>query len=246
MNISKHLFLSSVCAFMCAAAMAETAEFFESAFAAPASEKLVAQGQKAAELIGYEKPLEVASPKKAGIEINPVNKFIYGQINPQTQRAVIVANPEWLSLMPEEQQFFLMARALMLLTEAKPFSMQVIPYLFIILAFFLGLGFFFLLGKTALKNQKIWLRVILAIVLARACEFLVTNKLEAMVMRSLGKRFDIDVLESVIQKTHNRDAAIKALETYDAGIEEEYPNDPKYWTPYKGLFKEYAEALKKS
>ena len=113
--------LALLCMFNVLAASAKTAEFFENVFAAPASEKLVAQGQKAAELIGYEKAVEMASPKKAGIEINPLNKFIYGQINPQTQNALIVANPEWLSLMPEEQQFFLIARALMRLKEGTPF-----------------------------------------------------------------------------------------------------------------------------
>ena len=110
----------------------------------------------------------------------------------------------------------------------------------------LSISLFFALGKTSLKNQKIWIRVILVIILAIASELLITDRIEAVVVRYLNRRFEINILELTVQKSNNREAAIKALEFYNASIEEEYPNDPKFWTPFKGIFKEYAEVLKKS
>jgi hypothetical protein len=245
MNMRKNI-LIIIGAFACASAAAKTAEFFENAFAAPASEKLIAQGQKAAELIGYEKAVEMASPKKAGIEINPLNKFIYGQINPQTQNAVIVANPEWLSLMPEEQQFFLIARALMMLKEVQPFSMKMVHYAYMVLSFLLVIGLFFLFRKTVLKNQKTWISILAAFVSTIALEFFCLDPLEAKLLLYLGSQHNKTVNELVVQKTQDREAGIKALEFYDAAVEKEYAEDPKFWASLKGLLGSHAEALKKN
>ncbi len=242
--------ISSILALLCMvnvlAVSAKTAEFFENVFAAPASEKLVAQGQKAAELIGYEKAVEMASPKKAGIEINPLNKFIYGQINPQTQNAVIVANPEWLSLMPEEQQFFLIARALMMLKEVQPFSMKMVHYGYMVLSFLLVIGLFFLFRRIVLKNQKAWISILAALVSALALEFLCFDPLEAKLLLYMGCQHNKTVNELVVQKTQDREAAIKALEFYDAAVEKEYAEDQKFWASLKGLLGSQAEALKKN
>jgi hypothetical protein len=245
MNMRKNI-LIIIGAFVWATAAAKTAEFFENVFAAPASEKLVAQGQKAAELIGYEKAVEIASPKKAGIEINPLNKFIYGQINPQTQNAVIVANPEWLSLMPEGQQFFLIARALMRLKEGTPLPMKAVHYGYMVLSFLLVIGLFFVLRKTVLKNHKVWMSILGAFVMTIALEFLCFDPLEAKLLQYLGLQHDKNINELIVQKTQDREAAIKALEFYDAAIEEEYPKDQKFWAISKGLLGSQAEALKKN
>lgn len=225
---------------------AKMVEHPENAYSVQASQDIVALAQKAATIVDFDPYYEIGMPTKAGIAINPLSNFVVYGTSPLTKNSFIIVNPEWLAKMPEEQQLFFFVRNFLTFKEGRPLSMKVVPYLYILFSILLSIFLFFVLGKTVLKNQKIWIRVLVVFGFLAASELLITDKLEVATLRYLGKRFDISILEQVVQRTHNRDAAIKALEFYDASIQKEVPNDEKFWAPYKNLFAEYAQELKKN
>ncbi len=234
------------CLTVLSSVQAKMVEHPENAYSVQASQDLVALAQKAATIVDFDTYYEIGMPTKAGIAINPLSNFVVYGINPLTKNPFIIANPEWLAKMPEEQQLFFFARNFLTFKEGKPLLMKVVPYLYILFSILLSIFLFFALGKTPLKNQRIWVRVLLVIALMMASELLITDRLEAAMLRYLGKRFDINILELVVQKTKDRDAAVKALEFYDSSIQDEAHNDEKFWAPYKNLFAEYAQELKKN
>jgi len=54
----------------------------------------------------------------------------------------------------------------------------------------------------------------------------------------------MQINEKIVQKTGDREAAIKALETLQRGVAQELKNDETFWTPYKTVFQDYADAQK--
>lgn len=246
MTIKKVIIKSVFCITTLSNIQATMIEYKEDAYSAQAPQEIIDLAQKAADLIGFDGAYELVVPKRAGIEINPLNKFLTYGTNPSTKNHFILVNPEWLAKMPEGQQLFFFVRNFLTFKEGRPFSMKVVPYLYILFSILLSIFLFFILGKTVLKNQKIWVRLLVVLGLMVVSELLITDRLEAAMLRYLGKRFDINILEQAVQKTENRDAVIKALEFYDTSIQEEAQNDEKYWAPYKGLFVGYAQELKKN
>ncbi len=221
-------------------------EFTQDVSAMQAPQEIIIVAQKAAELVNFVADYEIAVPTVMGIEMNPLNKFTWVTTNQLTKRPLIIVNPDWFGKMPKEQQIFLLARNFLVFKEGKTLLMQVLPYLYILLSLLLVFLFFWLLGKTPLKNQKTWVRVLLALLLAGACEPLFLDKLYADLLRHLGRRYDVHILKSVVEKTKDKDAAIKALELFDDSINAELKIEEKFWTPYKGLFGLYAQELKRN
>ena len=124
--------------------------------------------------------------------------------------------------------------------------MKAVHYGYMVLSFLLVIGLFFVLRRTVLKNHKVWMSILAAFVMTIALEFLCFDPLEAKLLQYLGLQHDKNINEQIVQKTQDREAAIKALEFYDAAIEEEYPKDQKFWAILKGLLGSQAEALKKN
>lgn len=48
-----------------------------------------------------------------------------------------------------------------------------------------------------------------------------------------------------VEKTLNKDSAIKALEFFDSSIKEDLKNGENLWIPYENIFGNYANELKK-
>lgn len=98
---------------------AKTIEFIEDVYAIQAPQEIVALAEKAAALVGFEKPYEVAVPQKAGVQINPWNKFAAYGINPKTNNPFIIINPQWFSKIPENQQLFWLSRCFITLEQGE-------------------------------------------------------------------------------------------------------------------------------
>jgi len=106
--------------------------FTEDPYTMQASGNIVALAQRSAAIMNFEGTYEVVEPKKAGIEINPWNKFIGHGVNPQTQNNFIVVNAEWFKGIPEDQQLFLLCRSFAYFKEGSSSSlMRMLPYIFI-------------------------------------------------------------------------------------------------------------------
>ena len=76
------IFINGVCA--------KTVEYVEDAYTMQASKEIVKIVEKAALLVDFNDEYQVVSPKKAGIQINPWNKFLGQAINPQTKNPFIM------------------------------------------------------------------------------------------------------------------------------------------------------------
>ena len=69
------------------------------------------------------------------------------------------------------------------------------------------------------------------------------DKIENTLKQSASFKHSVNVLQSAIQKTGNKDAAVSALRKYDASINAEIENGELFWLAHKDLFKKYADAL---
>lgn len=225
---------------------AKIVELAEDAYAQQAPENVVAIAEKAAALVDFNTPYEIAVAKKAGVEVNPSNKFIAYNINPVTKNPLILVNPEWFFKIPEDQQLFLLGRSFLILHQGTtPFTIKIIPYLFILLSIFLILFLFWALGKTALKQQKPLLRALIAYGIITVCNLTFFNTLQVKTIQYFARRYDTQIHELVLKKTKDRDAAIKALEYFDSSIKNEIKNGETFWAPYENIFESYAQNLKK-
>jgi hypothetical protein len=221
-------------------------EFIENPYAMQAPQELVDRVDTVAQMLNFDKPYEVAVPKKAGLQVNPVNKFInYDQSNPQTQNPYIILNPDWLLKLPEDQQTFWLARAFLRFEHGMvPLHVRVAPFLLGLLNLAIMVLLYFALARTQFASYKKWMRIVAVFVLMGICNVLFINKLHLKFIRYLGMRHDHAINEMVVGKTGNREAAIKALESFSAEIKKEVENGQAFWKPYEAFYVEYADALK--
>lgn len=225
---------------------AKMVPFQEDAYMQQAPENLIALAEKAATAVDFTSDYEVIAPKKAGIEINPWNKFIGYGSNPVTHNPFVTINPEWFSNIPEDQQLFLLGRNFLFLKYGvTPKSFTIIHYGLIIISLLLLILVFYVLGKTTLKNQKIWVKILIAGVLVGAFESLVLNSLEVKLKHYYGKLYDQEMHERAVQKFGSRQSAIQALEFLDASLKDEIKKGETLFKPYENLFENYAQSLKK-
>ena len=247
MNRIKNIFLMNVFTYLVlvVGAQAKMVPFQEDGYMLQAPENLLAVAEKVANIVDFTADYEVVVPKKAGIEINPWNKFIAYGTNPLTKNFFMVINPEWFNKLPEDQQLFLVGRNFLILKlGVTPLSFTVIFYAFIIISLLLLVCIFLIFSKTVLKNQKIWIRILLACALVGVMEFMLLDPLERKLKLHYGKLYDKKIHESVVEKTKNRDAAIKALEYLDSSIKDEIKKGETLFVPYENLFETYAQQLK--
>ncbi|MFA6066760.1 MAG: hypothetical protein WC707_06285 [Candidatus Babeliaceae bacterium] len=225
-------------------AHAKMVEFAEDGYLIQAPEAVTTIAARAAQLVDFDNNYEIAAPKKAGIQINPWNKFAVYGIHPQSKNPFMIINPEWLLNIPQAQQDFLLARYFMVFKQGvTPLSLKIIPYVVMLFAFCLTLAIFWLLGKTPLINKPA-LRVLAAFCIATIFNLLVTNKVQVKVTKYFGAQFDMQIIKMTVQKTGNRDAAIKTLELLDTAVKDELKTDKIFWAPYEHMFENYAKELK--
>lgn len=236
------LFTATLC--MTIAIHAKMVEFAENTYAMQAPTELIALAHKAAERIGFTDAYEIAVPKKAGL--TGWNRFAVGGSNTQTKNAYVLVNPSWFNQIPEEQQIFLLARAMLFHTHgiASPYS----TYITILAIFFSLLSIislFWLLGKTPLITYNPAFRLILAYLITIGLEKLITQPLLSKVQAYAGLQHDIFVSRLTAEKLGDRDAAIKALERYDASIKEAVSNGEALFKPFEHTFAQIIAGLQK-
>ena len=226
---------------------AKTVGYFEDVYAMQAPASLVAKAEKVAELVDFTADYELVVPKKAGVQVNPWNKFVAFGINPQTQNPFMVINEQWFSTMPEDQQEFFLARNLLILKHGTtPLTVKITPFLFSLLLMVLYLLFYWGLGHTPLATQKRWKKMVMVMCIGAICNLTFLNALQLKCIRYLSARYDQHINAMVVQKTNNKEAAIKALEYAQETITNELKNGESFWKPYATSFADYAQDLKKS
>ncbi len=245
MNILKNCALI-FCMLISYNAPSKTIDFIEDGYLMPASPEIIALAENAAKLFDFEQAYEVAAPKKAGLQINPWNKFIAAGINPQTKNPFFIINEEWFKTLSPDQQTFLLGRNfLMLKNGVQPLSVKVIPFLFIFLTIGLMLLLYWLLGKTNCIQNK-WVRAAIAYAIVFASNLAFLNALQTKAIQYFGAKHDMHIIQMTIEKTQNKEAAIQALSSIDTTIKDDFKNGEQFWAPFASLFENYANELKNS
>lgn len=225
-------------------APAKTVEYVEDAHLSQAPQEIVDLSEKSADLMDYQDAYEIAVPKKPGIHINPWNKFIAQGINPQTKHPIIILNPQWFNEIPGDQQTFLLSRNFATWQAgAQPFSIKALPYLFLLNSIVLMLILFWLLGKTRLADQKKWIRALIAFGVVTLSDLTLMTKINQKLTYYLAMQHEMSIIEKVIEKTHNKEAAIEALKHFDTSIKKELADGELFWKPFEKIFENYANAL---
>lgn len=243
----KYNTLSAIfCAAFAVTAQAKVVDLLEDYSVSKAPQEIIDITERVANKIGFSDAYEVAVPTKAGIQLNPWNKFVSYTINPNSKNLLILINPEWFLKLPAEQQDFLIGRYFVMFQEGQiPLSAKVTGYIFIIISLSLMLGLFFLLSKTRLSAQPTWVRIVIAIALIIAAEKLVLDKIEIKIKQYFIYKHAYITNEMTVQKLGNRDAAIKAFEQFDVDLKTELKNGMFAFAPFEKTFEKYIQEIKK-
>lgn len=226
-------------------AFSQPVPYTEDAYTYQAAPELVKLVEQAALLIDFQAPYEVVSPKKAGIEINPNNKFISPGTNSITKNSFLMINPDWLLKLSPEQQQFMIARNLMRLKVGiLPTSTKVIPYLFILLTILLTFLLSILLRKTILIGKPRWFSALITISIIVSCNLLFINNLQFKLISYFIKQHEVSTIKLTIEKTGNRAAAIEALEKLNSDINTEAQTNLAFWQNQLGTLEPFIKELK--
>ena len=239
-------FLSIIILFFSLGLEAKMVEIVDSGYMQQAPELIVNIVEEVAQLMDYNKPFEVIVPKKPGIAINPVNKFIAKGINPQTKNPMIIINPEWFLQVPKEQQQFLLGRAFVMFQNGTlPLSIKIAPYIFSLYSFLLLFFLFRILGWTRLVTYKKWVRILVAFIILAAINGLIVGNVYWKIIQFLGRAYEYKINEMVVAKTQNRNAGIQALELMNQAFNNEIKDNESFFKQYENIFGNYAAQLKK-
>jgi hypothetical protein len=230
---------------MCCPVHTKQVPFIENPYLQQAPPEIMALAEQAAQIADFTKDYEVAVPKKAGLQVNPWNRFITGGIiNPQTNLPYIEVNPEWFLALPQDQQIFLLARCFTIAhMGVLPMSIKIIPYAHIVFSWIIIFLVFWLLGNTVLRMRPWWMRLGIAVVCIALINVAIGNRLVTAATKCLAERHDTAIVEQTLEKTHNRQAAIAALQSIDQGINNELAGGDNFWEPYKDIFKTLAQSI---
>lgn len=226
-------------------ACANVVEYLEDAYLLNASQELVQKVEKVAQLMDYDKKFELVTPTKAGIQINPANNFISHGINPGTHNDLIIVNESWFSNLSDNQQTFLLGRSFETFKQggSNPFSLKLLNIIYGIISILLIIVFFLLLGLIdRLKNQKI-VRGFVAFGLVVMLESFVMDSLHAKAYRYFALKRDVRIIETVVEKTGDRQAAVQALRNFTEEIKVQLDKGELFWKPYEHIFESYITAL---
>ncbi|MCK5633213.1 hypothetical protein KAH94_05655 [bacterium] len=222
-------------------------EFLENPYLIQAPKKIENITKRVAKIMNFNDTYEVTVPKKAGIKINPWNKFVTQGINPQTQNHLLIINPEWFLNIPNEQQDFLLGRYFVIFKLGFiPLSIKILPFFFSFFSIFFIIFLFWSLGKTKIKNYSKWIRFFIAFGISTACNFIFIHKIQIKTLKYFAHKHDLKINRMTLEKTLNKDAAIKALKQLDSSIKKEFKIGETFWKPYTSLFQNHADELKRS
>lgn len=226
------------------ATQATMVEYVEDAYAVQAPQEIADVVQEAARTVNFDKSYEVVVPKKAGLHINPWNQFVSSGTNPATHNWFILVNPTWFSTLPHDQQMFLLCRSFVQANMGViPPIAQYIPWLFVILTWVLVYVLYRLFGRTRLNQHNPAVRVMIAFGILFVLNVALVNKLQVKLLDYMYRKHDNVVNMVVIEKTGNREAAIKALQTMDAEVKKGIANGETAFVPFEHVFETIAKGL---
>lgn len=232
--------------FVAQSAQGNTVEFIESPYAQQAPQEIVEIAEKAAALVGYEKPYEIAIPKKAGLQVSPLQAIVTStESNPQTSFPMISVNPPWFSALPVEQQVFLLARCFTKFETPSSLPMKALPCVQVLVSLLVMLLSFLMLRMLLPSfKRKVLVCFLLAGGVSVVLELLVVDKIFARAGSYLTAQHGSAVVEKTIAKTNDRDAAVQALLAMDAVVKEGANKGEQAFVPYVGRFEHLANAAR--
>lgn len=224
---------------------AKNVTYKEDIYAHQADPALVALVDEVVQAVHYAGDYELAEPTKAGMLVNPWNRMVSSGVNPQTKNNFIVINPEWFKGLSVDEQKFLIGRCLVRFTDGKqPMLAKVLPFLFIILTWFLIYGFIWVINQTSWRAKNRWVKLAIAWLIAVACNVVFLSSLQQRLLQNILFRQEISLNKKALELLPNQAAAVHALEYVDATIKEGLRNGETLYKANEHTFTDFAKALK--
>lgn len=239
------LYLASVALLATFTASAKVIEYKEDPYCMQAPKEIVDIVEKAASLFGYAGDYEVVAPKTSAVEVNPANAFIGHSVNTSTKNNFIVINTNWFSTLPEEQKAFFLGRCFIGLNHGgTPWYINYMFYIYGLFSLLILIFMVLLLGRFLLSRQKLWVRIVVALLALFALEVSVLDMIYTKTLSYALLKHNMKVDKEVYDITGNKEAAIAALEGLHNSVQKELEKGQNFWLPYKSTYQERADLLK--
>lgn len=216
---------------------AEPVECQEDVYMMQAPEQIVECVEQVAQLVDFTLPYEVVIPKKAAIKINPWNSYITHSINPQTGRPLIIVNPEWFNQLSKDEQIFFFAccfEALQERASVMAWATKSVPFIHMALSLLLIVGSYVTIRKTQIITQRA-LAAAVAYGSVLLLNLTVLNGLQTKLVSYMNAHHSTIVRNKAIERTGNKDAAIRALIHFDEAIKKEAAQGDPFWQPFVNI-----------
>lgn len=183
--------------------------YSEGIYLSKATTDLAEKALSAASKIGYKGVFEISMAEKAGIEINPYNKFISRVINPLTKNNLIIVNPDWFNgLSSNEQEYFLVNAFAHFLEPAL--YVRYFKYLNLILTIIVSLVFMAILsyGRFAISSDILKLTIFFGLVMT--FNFLFLNRIVKYIARKFDRNYQRKI-DNLVLTVIDKDVFIKSI-----------------------------------
>lgn len=162
--------------------------YSEGIYLSEATPELVEKALTAASKVGYNGNFELSIAQKAGMEINPHNRFISKCTNPVTKNDLIIINVDWFNkLTNDEQQCWLISFFAQFKEPNHNAKYQTIFAVFLsLLTFFL---LFIFLRYTKLATKSVWIRLAVSFALLLLIEITILDKMMALVSANISRAY---------------------------------------------------------
>ena len=223
---------------------AKMVEYVENIYLSPAPDEITKIVHNVAEK-NFDEDYEVTVPKKAGMQINPWNKFIASAKNPATGNLLLIINPEWFSQLFQDEKTFLIVRAFLSAKNAQGLPIKIVPWVFFVISILTIILLTLLLGKIQrLSNLKRWMRIVIAMTVMAILNLLVLNKVQLKILEYLAFRQTMRTTHLAIQRSGvTKDVAINALSRFDVVIKDGLKSGESFWKPFETAFEKPIQAL---
>lgn len=222
-------------------------QYPEDAYLMQAPQEIVDAAHNVAQLMNFEDQYYVIAPKKPALEINPWNTFIAHGLHPESKTPLIVINPEWFAALPQDQQTFLLGRCFVgFQQDIIPQSVTLLPYFWMLFVTIIATLMILGINQSRFGKEKIWVRLIMAYAFLVVCNLTFLNRMQQSISHYLLRSHDHYIHTCVIEKTGNKEAAVKAFEHYDQSMQQEAAKGDPFWQPFENLFADYAQKIKET
>ena len=245
MKLNIFLFLTL---FVVAHSYTKMVEFVEDAYALQAPADIVKIVQDIAEEQHFDANYEVVIPKKAGMQINPWNKYIALGKNPKTENLFMVINPEWFfSQLTHDEQKYLITRIFWPETKSSSIPLKAVPWIFVIISVLSIILLTVWLGKyQKTSHLKRWWRIVIALIIMAVINTVIMSKIHLKIVEYLTVQIDRKKHELALKKTGlPKEVAITALTKLDTVIKENLKSGDLFWKPFEKVYEKQIDALKR-